>query len=145
MGVRGASTALLSPGANTTVAGKAPEDYAIDMTIIRFPDAKSERRGLGYLIGRFSFKSWASGETVVPDEALPVLARESFHFTVEGPATRDLDHLLPHCRGLSGHAPEPGRRLSGAPRAAAPVGPNEPGVARHFLTTVKIADCQLGA
>jgi hypothetical protein len=57
------------------------------MTIIRFPDAESEKRGLGYLIGRFSFKSWANGETAVPDEALPFLAREGFHFTVEGPAT----------------------------------------------------------
>ena len=57
------------------------------MTIIRFPDAESERRALGYLIGRFSFKSWASGETIVPDDALPFLAREAIHFTVEGRAT----------------------------------------------------------
>ncbi len=59
------------------------------MVIIRFPDAESERRGLGYLIGRFSFKSWANGDTVVPDEALPFLAREGIRFTVEGPATYD--------------------------------------------------------
>ncbi len=57
------------------------------MTIIRFPDDETERRGLGYLIGRFSFKSWANGETVVSDEALPCLAREGIRFTVEGPAT----------------------------------------------------------
>jgi len=59
------------------------------MTLIRFPDADSEKRGLGYLIGRFSFKSWATGETVVPDEALAFLAREGIHFTVEGRASYD--------------------------------------------------------
>jgi hypothetical protein len=59
------------------------------MTIIRFPDDETERRGLGYLIGRFSFKSWANGDTIVPDEALPFLAREGIRFTVEGPATYD--------------------------------------------------------
>ena len=57
------------------------------MIRIRFPDAASERRGLGYLLGRFSFKSWASGETLVPDHALPSLAREGIPFSVEGPAT----------------------------------------------------------
>jgi hypothetical protein len=59
------------------------------MTIIRFADTKSEKRGLGYLIGRFSFKSWANGETVVPDDALPFLAREGIQFIVEGPANYD--------------------------------------------------------
>ena len=59
------------------------------MTIIRFPDAETERRGLGFLIGRFSFKSWATGETVVPDDSLPFLAREGIRFKVEGPATYD--------------------------------------------------------
>jgi hypothetical protein len=57
------------------------------MIRIRFPDAASERRALGYLLGRFSFKSWASGETLVPDFALPSLAREGIPFIVEGPAT----------------------------------------------------------
>ncbi len=57
------------------------------MIIIRFPDAGSERRALGYLAGRFSFKSWASGETLVPEEALPFLAVEGVQFIVEGPAT----------------------------------------------------------
>jgi hypothetical protein len=35
--------------------------------------------------GRFSFKSWAIGEMMVPDEALPYLAREGIRFQVEGP------------------------------------------------------------
>ena len=57
------------------------------MIIIRFPDAESERRGLGYLAGRFSFKSLASGETIVPEAALCHLAVEGIRFTAEGPAT----------------------------------------------------------
>ncbi len=69
-----------------TDAGQS-EPYAAGMTIIRFPDPESEKRGLGCLIGRFSFKSWANGQTVVPDEAPGFLARGGFHFSVEGPAT----------------------------------------------------------
>lgn len=57
------------------------------MISIRFPDEKSERRALGALAGRFSFKSWASGETLVPEAALSFLAVEGIRFTVEGPAT----------------------------------------------------------
>ena len=57
------------------------------MTIILFPDAESERRALGYLAGRFPGKSWATGETMVPEEALSFLAAEGIRFTVEGPAT----------------------------------------------------------
>lgn len=57
------------------------------MIRIRFPDAATERRALGYLAGRFSFKSWADGVTLVPDQALPALAREGIPFSVDGPAT----------------------------------------------------------
>ena len=57
------------------------------MIIIRFPDGESERRALGYLAGRFSFKSWSTGETIVPERALPSLAAQGIHFSVEGPAT----------------------------------------------------------
>jgi hypothetical protein len=57
------------------------------MIIIRFPDAETERRALGYLARRFPGKSWATGETMVPEEALSHLATEGIRFTVEGPAT----------------------------------------------------------
>lgn len=57
------------------------------MIRIRFPDVGFERQALGFLLGRFSFKSWANGETLVPDQALPALAREGIPFLVEGPAT----------------------------------------------------------
>jgi len=61
------------------------------MIIIRFPDAAAERRALGFLAGRFSFKSWASGETMVPEPALAALAVEGISFSVQGPAT--YEHL----------------------------------------------------
>ena len=56
------------------------------MIVIRFPDAQSENRGIGYLVGRFSFKSWSNGETLVPEAALPHLAVEGIPFSVIGPA-----------------------------------------------------------
>ena len=57
------------------------------MVILRFPNEKDERRAMGYLAGRFSFKSWASGEMMLPEGALPYLAMEGIPFQVEGPAT----------------------------------------------------------
>jgi hypothetical protein len=57
------------------------------MIIIRLPDPAMERRAFDYLAGRFSCKSWATGETAVPETALPYLAREGIRFSVEGPAT----------------------------------------------------------
>ena len=57
------------------------------MIIIRFADEASKRKALGQLAGRFSFKSWASGEMMLPQEALALLAEEEIGFTVEGPAT----------------------------------------------------------
>ena len=57
------------------------------MIIIRFADEASKRKALGQLAGRFSFKSWASGEMMLPKEASALLAEEEIRFTVEGPAT----------------------------------------------------------
>jgi hypothetical protein len=57
------------------------------MILIGFSDAESKRRALGFLAGRFSFKSWASGEMAVPETALAHLACEGVTFSVEGPAT----------------------------------------------------------
>jgi hypothetical protein len=66
------------------------------MVIIRFPDEASERRALGWLAGRFSFKTWATGETMLSEEALPHLAREGIRFQVEGPPT--YEQLVPALR-----------------------------------------------
>ena len=57
------------------------------MILIRFPDADAKRQALGFLAGRFSFKSWASGEMIVPESALAYLASENIPFSVEGQAT----------------------------------------------------------
>lgn len=59
------------------------------MVTIRFTDAEAKKRALGYLAGRFSFKSWANGEMIVPEAALPELALEGIAFSVEGPARYD--------------------------------------------------------
>ena len=55
------------------------------MILIRFSDAQMEKRGLGYLARRFSGRSWQSGETLVPEEALSHLAAAGIKFSVEGP------------------------------------------------------------
>ena len=46
------------------------------MIIIRFADDAAKRRALGFLGGRFSFKSWATGDMMVPAAALAALALE---------------------------------------------------------------------
>jgi hypothetical protein len=57
------------------------------MIRIRFTDLDAKKRALGRLAGRFPFKSWATGEMLVPEGALAFLATESICFQVEGPAT----------------------------------------------------------
>jgi hypothetical protein len=57
------------------------------MILIRFPSIESKRTALAKLAGRFRFKSWATGEMLVPEDALPFLAVEGIVFTAEGPAT----------------------------------------------------------
>jgi hypothetical protein len=57
------------------------------MIRIRFPDPATERRALGFLAGRFSFKTWDNGETIVPPGALASLALEGLAFSVIGKAT----------------------------------------------------------
>jgi len=59
------------------------------MTIIRFPDEASEKRGIEFLTGRFSSRSWPTGETIVPEAALAALTGKGIHFILEGPATYD--------------------------------------------------------
>ena len=57
------------------------------MVIIRFSERETESRALGFLARRFSGKSWATGEVMVPEAALASLAAEGLKLTVEGPAT----------------------------------------------------------
>lgn len=57
------------------------------MILIRFPTTDAKRSALGQLAGRFGFKSFASGEMLVPEDALAFLAVQGVPFTVEGPAS----------------------------------------------------------
>jgi hypothetical protein len=68
---------------------------------IRFPDQESKHRALGYLAGRFSFTSYATGEMLVVETALSALAGEGVRFTVEGPAT--YAEAIPAFRTVAAH------------------------------------------
>ena len=72
------------------------------MILIHFPNIESKRQALGSLAGRFAFKSWASGEMLVPESALPFLAVQGVTFTVEGPATYEQNG--PAFRGVAAPA-----------------------------------------
>ena len=69
------------------------------MVIIRFTDDSAKRRALGWLAGRFSFKSWAGGQMLVPETALAQLAMEGIPFVSEGPAT--YEQILASLRNTS--------------------------------------------
>ena len=56
------------------------------MIKVRFSNAESERKAIGFLAGRFPFKTYADGYTLVPETALSRLAGEGIAFTVEGRA-----------------------------------------------------------
>ncbi len=66
------------------------------MIIVQFDDAETEKRALGWLAGRFSFKTWANGELMIHENVLPHLARERIPFKVKGPAT--YEHFVPAVR-----------------------------------------------
>lgn len=57
------------------------------MVIITFPDRDTEKRGLGFLLGRFSGRVLQSGEHLVPEAALEALADQNIPFAVKGKAT----------------------------------------------------------
>ncbi|MGZ3489589.1 MAG: hypothetical protein ACXVBY_22340, partial [Isosphaeraceae bacterium] len=69
------------------------------MIQIRFTDLESKRRALGRLAGRYPFKSWETGEMLVPEAALGYLAVEGISFHVEGPATYEQN--TPAIRGVA--------------------------------------------
>ena len=57
------------------------------MVTIVFPDRETEKRALGFLLGRFSGRVLRSGEHLVPEAALEALADQNISFTVKGKAT----------------------------------------------------------
>ena len=57
------------------------------MITITFPDVETEKRALGFLLGRFSGRVLKSGEHLVPEAALEALANQNIPFFVEGKST----------------------------------------------------------
>lgn len=57
------------------------------MVVITFADRATEKRALGFLLGRFSGRVLRSGEHLVPEAALEALADQNIPFTVKGKAT----------------------------------------------------------
>ena len=59
----------------------------VAMVCITFPDRETEKKALGFLLGRFSGRVLKSGEHLVPEAALEALADQNIAFAVEGKAT----------------------------------------------------------
>ncbi len=57
------------------------------MITITFPDRETEKKALGFLLGRFSGTVLDTGEHLVPEAALEALADRNISFTVKGKAT----------------------------------------------------------
>ncbi|MFO0791906.1 MAG: hypothetical protein U0805_20785 [Pirellulales bacterium] len=66
------------------------------MVKLRFPNSDTERKAIGYLAGRYSFKTFAEGYTLVPEAALPALALANISFSVDGRAS--YEHVVPQIR-----------------------------------------------
>src|SRR5439155_17007382 len=72
--------------------GRGPHDALTiggirKMVTITFPDRDTEKRALGFLLGRFSGRVLQSGEHLVPEAALEALAYQNIPFTVKGKTT----------------------------------------------------------
>ena len=57
------------------------------MVVITFPDAETQTKALGFLLGRYSGKVLKTGEHLVPEAALAALAGQDITFTVHGRAS----------------------------------------------------------
>jgi hypothetical protein len=68
----------------------------LGMVIIHFEDAEMEKKALEFLAGRCSFKTWESGDLMLPEPAVGELAARGIVFQSKGPAT--YEHFLPSIR-----------------------------------------------
>jgi hypothetical protein len=59
----------------------------IPMVVITFPDEETQKRALGFLLGRFAGKVLSTGEHIVPEAALVALSEQDIVFTVKGKAS----------------------------------------------------------
>lgn len=53
------------------------------MVTTTFPDRETEKRALGFLLGRFSGRASKSGEHFVPEAAVEVLAAQNIPLSVK--------------------------------------------------------------
>ncbi|HYV38313.1 MAG TPA: hypothetical protein VE988_21705 [Gemmataceae bacterium] len=57
------------------------------MIVVTFPDKETQKKAVGFLLGRFSGTVLKTGEHILPEAALAALADRNFEFTVKGKAT----------------------------------------------------------
>jgi hypothetical protein len=57
------------------------------MVAITFKDRATEKKALGFLLGRFSGRVLKGGEHLVPEAALEALAAQNISFSVKGKAS----------------------------------------------------------
>jgi hypothetical protein len=57
------------------------------MVVITFPDKETQKKALGFLLGRFSGRVLKNGEHIVPEAALAALAEKDIPFTIHGKAS----------------------------------------------------------
>ena len=57
------------------------------MVVITFPDTATQKKALGFLLGRFAGKVLKNGEHIVPENALVAIAAQGISFTVVGKAS----------------------------------------------------------
>jgi hypothetical protein len=57
------------------------------MIVITFPDSESQKKALGFLLGRFTGKVLKNGEHIVSEAAVAALAAQNLTFTVHGKAS----------------------------------------------------------
>ncbi len=70
------------------------------MVIISFEDAETEKKALGFLLGRCSFKTWNNGDLVLPEPEFGELAAQGINFRSKVPAT--YEHFLRPLRNSAG-------------------------------------------
>jgi hypothetical protein len=58
------------------------------MVTITFPDRETEKRALGFLLGRFSGRVLPTGEHIISEAALEALAGQHIAFAVQEKTTK---------------------------------------------------------
>ena len=84
------------------------------MVRITFEDRATEKKALGFLLGRFSGRVLKGGEHLVPESAIEALAAQNIAFIVKGRATYEQQ-----VEAIRGTAATPVQRRPRRPRRVA--------------------------